>query len=193
MLFLWLTYVSLCQQLRFPIRNLLQKGGTMDKPFVLYHGTCNDIAINDYLKTFSNYSRNSMQCINAVFATSNKTKSVYFGLRSCLVGRNSRCKLDNNRIFLSSLRKILKNTFYVYSIDPTDFRLDSKDEYISFKDVQILSVEKYDLKKAITEYGFEIYMIPELDINKSVCNQIKQMNDYIDSNNFQKLDIASIF
>ena len=83
----------------------------MDKPSVLYHGTCNDIKINDCLKPFSNYSRNSMQCINAVFATRNKTKSVYFGLRSCLAGRNSRCKLDNNRIFLSSLKEKLKNIF----------------------------------------------------------------------------------
>ena len=165
----------------------------MCKPTVLYHGSCNDIAINDYLKTFSNYNRNCMQAINAVFATSNKTKAVYFGLRSCLAKHNSRCKLDNNRIFLSSLREMLKSTFYVYAVESSDFSLDSKDEYISYRDVQILSVEKYDLKKAIAEYGFEIYLIPELDINKSVCNQIKQMNDYIDSNNFQKLDISSIF
>ena len=165
----------------------------MDKPSVLYHGTCNDIKINDCLKPFSNYSRNSMQCINAVFATRNKTKSVYFGLRSCLAGRNSRCKLDNNRIFLSSLKEKLKNIFYVYTVEPADFVLDHKDEYFSYKNARVLSVERYDLQRAVTEYGFEIYVIPELDINEPVCNQIKQMNDYIDSKNFKKLDIATIF
>jgi hypothetical protein len=165
----------------------------MDKPSVLYHGTCNDIKINDCLKPFSNYNRNSTRKVSAVFATSNKTKAVFFGVRSCLAEYNSRCKLDNNRIFLSSLKEKLKNIFYVYTVEPADFVLDQKDEYFSYKNARVLSVERYDLQRAVTEYGFEIYVVPELDINEPVCNQIKQMNDYIDSKNFKKLDIATIF
>ena len=88
----------------------------MDKPSVLYHGTCNDIKINDCLKPFSNYSRNSMQCINAVFATRNKTKSVYFGLRSCLAGRNSRCKLDLNPKYTDFVLFLVAKTALMHCI-----------------------------------------------------------------------------
>ena len=156
----------------------------------LYHGTSNKII--DVLKPNNAYDRNSVNIENAVFATTRKRKAVYFGIRSCLINSTCICKLDNRRIFISSLRSNIAKHVFIYKVDPSSFVLDAKDEYKSDKDVRILSVEEYSLEQAIKEYGFEIYLVPKIDSNMTIHEQIKQMNNFIENENFQKLDITAI-
>jgi len=160
----------------------------------LYHGSIHKLNFGDKLLCHKQYNHNSTDVMSVVFATSSLDKAKYFGIVNCLAAKipGSRRVKMGKRIYMEDIEANIQPKFYVYSVAPDGFVFDATDEYVCQNDVEIIKVAEFDLVETLDKEGWQIYKTPHTDNKAKTAERIKQMHEFIDSGQVERVDVASL-
>ena len=160
----------------------------------LYHGSIHKLNVGDKLLCHKQYNHNSTDVISVVFATSSLDKAKYFGIVNCLAAKipGSRRVKGGKRIYMEDIEPNIQPKFYVYSVAPNDFVVDATDEYVCQHDVEIIEVAEFDLVETLDKDGWQIYKTPHTDKKAKAAERIKQMHEFIDSDQVERVNVSEL-